>query len=120
MARLAIDQRHLGVRFDLLTMDAAAEITGDFLVGMTFGDTIVRTDILSIKSSDNHPLIFTNWQQLHISPQIGTCTHESDENCRTSQDLCSFYHANPPAASNYQLPLIPLVVVLMNRCTSGS
>jgi hypothetical protein len=100
-------------------MDATAEIAGDFVVGMASGDTIIRADILGIKSPDDHPLVFTNRQQLHIGPQIGTCRHETDDNHRTSQDLCSFYHANPPAAGNFQLPLIPLVVVLMNRCTIG-
>lgn len=87
MAGLAIDQGHLGIRFDLFTMDAAAKITGNFIVGMTLGDAIVRADILGIQSPDNHPLIVTNRQQLHIVPQIGTCGHEADENDCTTQDL---------------------------------
>jgi hypothetical protein len=73
VARFTVDQRKPAFGLDLFAMDAVPEVVGYFVMLVTPGNTVISTDILRIKSSDNKFLVFAHREQRTTLLDLRTC-----------------------------------------------
>jgi hypothetical protein len=71
MTRFTIHQRHFCLRPNLLAMHTPPEILGNRIMPVTLRHTIVSTNILGVKTANDHPLVFPHRQNLIIFSYIG-------------------------------------------------